>query len=346
MKRGYILVLATFIIASCILLISLVVNRVNAYRHMSVVWGDVQKARCLALGGIEIAMSQLQPLYAKKAAESEKKKEEGEAKPKKVSQEEKTAPARVLLDVLNTWQTFTLKEKSEGIDGECKLYISSEEGKINLNGLYDFKKRQLAESSKKIASFLTEGLRNTFERSRQKPVSFMRVFEGLFKNRSVPVNDATELVTVPVLHGVSETLFEAPDYKGIVITDLFTIFTPTATINPLLISKSLGQATGLAPSKNRDSKVLEELSSLIQSPNINWEDAWNKVLAKVYGKEYRALPETFKNVFSARFEANLFSVVSYGKVGSITQKVCAIIEKNRDLSESGPPFICKRLYWI
>lgn len=351
MRKGYILVLATFIIASSVLLISLVVNRVNAYRHMSVVWSDIEKARCLALSGIQIGMSQLSVLYVKETQEPQAK-EEKEAKAQKANQDDKSAPARVLFEVLNTWQTFPLTEKNEGIDGECRLYISSEEGKINLNGLYDFKKQQLSESSsvstKKIATFLTDGLRSTFERTRKKPISFMRAFESFFKNRSKPVNDPTELITVPELSGIQESLFVTPEGKDVVVTDLFTTFTSTPTINPLLLSKSLAQISGLTLSKNslKDPKILEELSALIQSQSINWESSWNKVLAKVYSKEYRALPDTLKALLPSRFEAQLFSVISYGKVGSITQRVCAIIEKNKNTSDGDPLFVCKRLYWI
>lgn len=353
--QGFILVLTTLIIASSVLLISLVINRVNAYRHLSTLWVDVEKARCIALGGIEIAVSQLMPLYAKEGAEEEKGEKpankEVKGEKKEPTFEEKTAPARVLLQVLNRWQVFSLKENLEGVEGECHLYISSEEGKINLNTLYDFKKKELKKESpdaKKISAFLTDSSRSLFEKAKQKPLQFSSVFEKLFKDRKAPLNDVTELLSLPDVARIQETSFIEPESKKVMMTDLFTVSTSTSSVNPLLFSKTVGQLAGLGtpPTTLEEPKVLEELAALMKAPKIEWETAWQRTLSKIYSKDYRALPETLKPLFATRFEANVFSVVSYGKVGSITQKVCAIIEKNKDTSPKNRRFIYKRLYWI
>ncbi len=63
--QGFVLILTMMVIATSALLISLVINRVSAYRHLSKVWIDVEKARLIARGGVEIAMSRLAQLDLK-----------------------------------------------------------------------------------------------------------------------------------------------------------------------------------------------------------------------------------------------------------------------------------------
>ena len=61
------------------------------------------------------------------------------------------------------------------------------------------------------------------------------------------------------------------------------------------------------------------------------------------------LEKGIAQLFSSEFEATAFSVVSYCTVGSITQKIYALIE----LSEPGPEvssksmiFRVSKLYWL
>ena len=45
-----------------------------------------------------------------------------------------------ILPTLNRWQEFDLKEKVDGVDGQIKVCLMCEEGKINLNRIIDFEK--------------------------------------------------------------------------------------------------------------------------------------------------------------------------------------------------------------
>jgi hypothetical protein len=140
-------------------------------------------------------------------------------------------------------------------------------------------------------------------------------------------------------------LFVRPDgkHKDFALTDLFTTVTQKNVLDPFTLSASLCRVVGL--SRTRDPKKIEPqaLYQLIQSEKINWEKMWNPVMAALYGKEYSTLPLEIKPFFDTRFGPTLWSVVSYGRVGSVTSKVCAIIEKTKNASE---PFQVKKLYWL
>jgi hypothetical protein len=387
-NRGFILVLTTAIIATSVLLISLVINRVNAYRRLSTLWVDVEKARMLALGGVHIAMGQLAQLEPEKEKESKEKKEGGD----KGKKDDEGKPVDILLQVLNHWQTFTFKEKKEGVEGECSLYVTSEQGKINLNKLYDFKEKKWTgskgpgqspaeqkgekeeekapgktgklPSGKMLADLLTERLKTSLEKSRKKPVSFGPVLEKFFKEHPAPLDDVSQLLTVKEIAGTQEHLFMVPDLAeplagGAWLTDLFTVAGAPGgqvELNPLLLSRTLHYITGLQlPSKaGLEKEGVKKLADLMKSSSINWESAWEPLLSTLFGKKYTALPESLRALFTPRFEATAFSVVSYGKVGSAVQKVCALIEKNKMDTETPDaqeekdkqPFSIKKLYWL
>jgi hypothetical protein len=371
---GFVLVLTTIIIAASVLLVSLVVNRVNAYRHASSLWPTIEKARLLALSGVAIAMSQITELDLKEQAQKEdqetKQMDQKSQSSDKSDKDKQEQQAIATLLALNSWQSFTFTQAAEGIDGECTLYISSEEGKINLNTLYDFKKKAWLQAGpvdgKKISQFLTESLKIVPERAQQESIierpaaggatalSWEALLETFFKQRSYPVNDVSELLALPQLARSSLPLFPDPeDSKKISLTDLFTVSSSTTTLDPLLFSAAVQRSLGLHKKglKELEKGGTQELIKLLRAPRINWESQWKPALATLYGKEYTALPEPIKPLLSTRFEPKTFSVVSYGKVGSVVQKVCAIIERNKDSAQekqsSKPqPFLYKKLYWL
>ena len=97
---------------------------------------DREYAEMIALGGIEVAMAQLQikPPKNKKPDEP-------------LSEDEKTKGIKTflkrILPNLNRWQVFELTEQKDGIDGTLKISISSEDGKININKLIDQQKKTI-----------------------------------------------------------------------------------------------------------------------------------------------------------------------------------------------------------
>lgn len=259
----------------------------------------------------------------------------------------------VLLKVLNQWQTFNFTQAVDGIDGQCSIYISCEEGKINLNKLYDFKEKKFVAQApiqtKQLLQLMTEGLKGYFERAQQKPVALERALSRYFSKHPQPLDDVSQLLSVPEIAQVQEQFFMSPDTSDkLFLSDLFTVSTNEPTINPLLLSRAVSRVIGLRllAGQNIEKPPVSLLVNLLKSPKIEWQESWGEPLAAILGMKYRAVPEPFRQLFTSRFEAKAFSVVSYGKVGSVTQKVCALIEKNKNAADKSHPFLLKKLYWL
>jgi hypothetical protein len=73
---------------------------------------------------------------------------------------------------------------------------------------------------------------------------------------------------------------------------------------------------------------------------------WDSSLKKWYGKEYKDLPKGVEPFIAARFEPRFFSVTCSAKVGSITQKLYAIIGREFDAKKGYAELSVKKLYWI
>lgn len=360
-RSGFILVLTIMLVSSSVLLISLVVNRVSAYRRMGRLWVDIEKSKLIALSGLEIAMSQIAQLDAEPKEEgesSDKKPERSEESPSRKSEGEKDTKkdekkqaekAKKLLDFLmnklNSWQTFEIKEAVEGVDGTSQIYISSEQGKINLGGLYDPQQKKFVTAGtvtgKQLCDFISEKLKPIFERKKQKAPELASLIEKFFKEHQ-SLDDVSQLFAQADSQAQMFVRPEGKD-KDFALTDLFTTETQKNAIDPFTFSASLCKVVGLTRTKDPKKIDPKALYQLIQTEKIDWQKMWNPAMVALYGKEYSTLPLEIKPFFDTRFGPTIWSVVSYGKVGSVTSKVCAIIEKTKNASE---PFQVKKLYWL
>jgi len=75
-----------------------------------------------------------------------------------------------------------------------------------------------------------------------------------------------------------------------------------------------------------------------------WHTDWNTYLVPLYEKDYASLPKELSALLVAKFEPRVFSVLCYGTVGKIEQKLLAIIARTFD--ERGEVFEIKKLYWL
>jgi len=325
-RNGFVLVFTTLIISMSVLLISLVINEVNAYRYMSTLWTTQEKARLVAMGGIEIAIAKLN------AADKKTSEAKQEKTPGLQTQKAKESPLIELLKLLNRWHSFTLVENVDGIDAECNIYITSEHGKFNIVQWYDPKEKKFIHvrniDGKKAAEVLTERTRRFFERRKMEPVEFAKLILDYYKKTKHDIDDVTQLFTSKEFASHRDLLFPHPEKKGITLTDLFTVFTEDPFITPLLFSTSTQQLLGLSnPTQERWEEAGQKIEAIAKQKNINWPEAWKSVVGELYGKDYSALDQAVRSLLSPQFEANVFSVVSYAKVGAFEQGVVAHIIK-------------------
>lgn len=349
-SHGYILVLALMITSVTVAMVSSLFYRSLLHYQRARYTYNKEQARILARSGIECALGQLNgifkrpPQQKKQAPGQEQKKPEPKEQPNKQDSGKKELSPRKqrtdkLLKLLNRWQTFELKDSKEGIDATIKLYVACESGKININKMYDFSKKQFVKQGEFEASALLQLIFGNITQFTQKKDLFPKLSKFL-KKQKFNLPDATSLFTDKDLRILGNNY--APDIeaqkKQLYFSDLFTIDSDSLVIDPLFLSSSLAIAVGFKTNKIKNTQ--EFLSKV--PDKIDWSRDWDTILQPIYGKKYENIPEPLKNAIGSQFEPNVFSVVSYARVGEITQKMYAILHKDRKTNR----FIIKKFYWL
>src|SRR5581483_3116704 len=145
---------------------------------------DQEKAYQVALGGVNVALAQLTAMPSEQ----------------KDKLNEKTLAVtllQTLLPKLNQWQTYQLKKGQDGVQAELKVCISCEDGKIDINSIYDFATHkfmgegQAQNDTKKAVEFI-------FKRMSEitKQQDCFKGFEKFLKERQYKLNDVTELLLI------------------------------------------------------------------------------------------------------------------------------------------------------
>ncbi len=351
-QAGYVLTLTLLLISMSVVLVSLLVNRTVSYQRLSVLDHDREQAKMLALSGVEIALSQMTaPVEdAQAGAKKEEKTQE------KSGEKEQQKWLSRLLALTNHWQEFKFKEEIDGIEGECTIYISSEQGKFNLNSLYNFKEKKFIKQDSFDAQKLLQLIFDKISTSLNagNPIESL---ENIFKQHDRPLDDVTELLALKEFQKFASHVFPTFPAHGeqksesFILTDLFTVM-PVASgrpqLEPLLLSRSVKNMLGLKPDNADEEKRIQEAQELAKSlkPTMNWQEDWNKLLSKRVGKEFEKLPVEIRSLFSSKFEVTAFSVVSYGKVGAVTQKLCAIVTQVPSERDQAQRYSIKKLYWL
>jgi hypothetical protein len=313
------------------------INKTITFSRFTHLVTDREQAKLLAESGIAIAMSELMVTATGTGI---------------------TAQLTTQLPILNTWQTFTFTQNSDGFDGKCQLYISCEEGKIDLNSLYDYQKKSWRKEeaklgglpsknppfdAKKIITLLGDKLKESF--GGKNPVE---ILDQIFKEHG-KIEDLSVILSAKDSSPAKMRLFPQPQDKGsekptMAISDIFTVFTRKKDIQPLMLSSSIIQALGFKiPQRNKES--LDFIKKI--KPSMQWEVSWNDTLASWYGIEYSNIMPELRALFASSFEGKIFSVVSYGTIGTFTQKLCVIIQQEGGSpGQQQPHYVIKRWYWL
>jgi hypothetical protein len=355
-KPGFILPLTLSIIGLAVALVTYMANNGRAFTPAARMMLEREKARMLARSGIEIAMSQIS-LPDKQQAPP---KDEKDAAPIAQEKQQETLFAFVV-PRLNAWQTFKLTSAVEGMAGEIGVCVMSEEGKLNLNQLFDPATGTLIESLKSNET-AAACMRVLFERIEKATggKEMLKAFEAFLKKRKTKLDDVTELLMIKEFEVFKDTLFYNPPDKvvpkevknTIYLTDIFTIWSGKKSIQPWLLSDSMCGVLELTRAKegavDEKQKIVAEISKAMPE-SLTWPDGWNKNLKLLYGKDFASLPKGIELLLDTKFEPMIFSVICYGKVGKTTQKVFAIVERVKTSTEKDKQQLnvkLKKLYWI
>ena len=274
---------------------------------------------------------------------------------------------KTLLFVQDRWQTFILTYDADGIDAQLDVCISCEDGKLNINEMYDFKKHTFAQtpfaSTKDFFEFL-----GTSTKPFTKNKNMFEGLEEFLKKREEPLLEVTQLLQGKNLDEFKDFIFYVPkeepsttpqekqevkeqnDKKQkLYLADLFTVETKTHRLNPWALSHSLKLILKIKPrnfiTEESYKKEIEELVEKIPSlDEIALSRDWDTYLKPIYKIDFQSLPKEVVPFLSTKFEPRLFSVLCYGKVGHITQKLLVLLERMR--TKEGESISVKKMYWL
>ncbi len=354
-QQGYIMVLTLMIIGISVILVTQLFNRARVHRAFVHTITTQEQARTVALSGIAIAQDLL---FVAPKKQKPLRQAQGERGDKQQKQQKKSNPEKEflqkLLTFLNRWQIFELQKKQDGIKATLSLYISCEDGKINLNQIYDFEKKKFFGEGQPQGDYkkiMTELLQKI-------PPSSPQLFRSLgtyLNQRGFKINDTTELLNNNEWAAkFADEVFTKFVPKGvrnekpaIYLTDLFTIFTPSKTVNPWVVSNSLStllEFRSLAQLESPERKEIIKNGTKEFTSTANWKTDWNKTVQKIYQKNFNSLPKSLHSMWSTEFELTTFSVIVRATVGSLSQSIFAILTKQK--TDTRVSYEIEKIYWI
>ena len=346
---------------------------------------DREHAKMLAFSGLQIAMTQLaikeQDKDKKAGANASANSQGQQGKKGKPANDKKTETKTSALwtekeskefiknvfPVLNRWQEFKLTAGKYGLDGVVKICIGSEEGKIDLNQVFDFDKRKFvgqgqnegdfkkffSELFKKMGKFVkVKELQKRFDEYLTKK----QQFEKILKSRQNRLYDTTEFLDQKGFESFADKVFYEPiemkkgvtkkPKPNIYWTDMFTIWSGAKKISPWFISTSLKRILGFKEEKV-DQKKAERLAKNFKA-SVSFPGDWDKLFAPIFGVKHKDLPKWFAPLLDTKFGPKVFNVLSYGTAGKVTQKIFAIIERKKVTRDKKTvvEFEIKKFYWI
>ncbi len=351
-SSGFILILTLSLIALSVILVAYINNKSSGYIPFARLAVDRQKAHALAYGGIQLALSQLATAAP------------GTQKAKPTALDHTKALLTTLLPIHNQWQSFTLKNKEDGFDGELKICITCESGKIDINKIYDYKTKKFIGEGQKTGDY-KKIMAALFERITPMVhgTDLFKAFEKFLKERHYNIQDVTELLTIKEFAVFKNNIFyeplasntsdkaEASKQQPLFLTDIFTVWSGKATVTPWLLSSSLGKLLKFQPIRPEAIKEQKMIQEQLKNFTIKTEwssQTWDKLLTPFYGLTFKEVPEFAVPLFNNTFEPTIFSVLSHAKVGTITQRLLAIVQRDDSLQPDSATFgvTIKKLYWL
>jgi hypothetical protein len=349
-RDGYIMIFTLLVVAAAMVVVTYVGHRGSFYIPFSHMILAREKAKQIALGGIQVGIAQL--VKTVKKEESKEGKEGGQEKQESNAQEKDFL--RRILPVLNRWQVFDLKEEVDGIDAQMSVCIMCEDGKINLNRIIDFEKGVFRGDEKSGWKAIMQEICKLIDQT-NKGSELFPAFEKVVKDAKHKFNDATELITHKEFQQFKDILFYRPPISNkqntLYLTDIFTVWSRSDKLEPWLFSDSINGLFGLPRVEVDDiKKRKDQIEAWIKNFKVraNWQQDWQTLLMPIYGKELRTLPKNIDSVLKPTFAPQYFSILVDGKVDEVTQRVYAIVERTKRSQGSNLEYDIeiKKLYWL
>lgn len=375
LQQGYILILALSMLSLILVVVTGLYNRATPFIFFDAAVIKREKAMQLALTGLQVAMSQLaanvEPPKEAKVPEGQPKgptnsplipsdlRSQAEAN----SIEGRNKLFKALLPTLNHFQKFPLTQAQDGIKGSLEICISCEQGKLNINELFDFKTKKFIGEGKPQGD-MRKMMQSVFAKLAlyTNDKNLFGAFEKFLKQRHSKLHEVTELLRSKEFQSVFalRQFYEPPTQnnenvpkgkkQAVYLTDLFTIWSDQDTASVWVLSDAVCAVFGFNRVEFGDTKLRKQMTDqAIEQKALGAttvEAVWPKGPQALYGKEVGAINAELKPLLSASFEPDTFSVISRGTIGNISQKIFAIIERRDPEGDRSTSFVIKRLYVI
>lgn len=363
-KEGAVLIFALVIMGMVTLLTQQLINSVAVGIQFSHAMIAREQAEMLAMGGVQLGIAQLGQSVEVPKAKSGQEKQAPEFSFK--------AFITHIVPHLNRWQTFDLQENIDGIEGQIKLCIVAEEGKLPYKRLFDEPARDLSTQGKEL--FKNFGQKKVVSKG-----GLVAALATFFKRRTHRLQDVTGLALIA--DKLKVPLFYAPQerqrgyrnaaigsrhaglepvygsrlggrddvrahhssgeeqIKPIALQDLFTLWPQTQQANPLVLSDAACAVLGLrrpqeGDAKKRADRYKQLAEGYDKVKGLQGDEMW-KTFAALYDTKPK-LSKELMGMFSPAIEPRFYSVLCYATVAGVMQRLLAIIERV-PTQEAQPP---------
>lgn len=376
------MILTLTLISLASLILAIIFQKSTVFSPFAKLSVDRQHARTLAQSGIDIAISQLTQIR-----EVEKKSTEDRDTTQSTTPEKSNVKKLFehLLPVLNQWQEFRLTQETDQIDGIIKVCIMSEEGKININEIFDFERKQIKGSPQKNQEQPEKQENNKIETKKvdkqKKDIGWYKPLEIFFKGieqetgqkdllkkleqflqkQEKPLNDVTQLLEIKSFSTFKDHRYYQPPstqakqekekQRPLFLVDLFTTHTKNVLLNPWLLSDSLrGALLEVRAQVGSEKEYKEQTKEWLKNfkEKVSWQKDWQQQAGKMLKK---ISPETQKKlfpIFAQSVEPTVFSVLASATVNDVTQKLFVILERTKGSQNDKTLYDIniRRFYWI
>lgn len=317
-NRGYVLVLTMLILSLACVMVTYIVRQTSIHIYFDKAHIDRQYAQVMAQNGLHIVLSKLTFCPTQKP---EKPKEQ------------------FLLHVypfIHKQITYECdKDLSADLKGTMSVVYGSEEGKINLNMLYDFEKKQFKNEQSKTENarlFIQEVC--TRMQQKLKVDNLFKALEKFLKQQAGPLEDVTQLLAIPEFaKAFSSAVFYVPKgKKKLYLCDIFTTWTQEAKLNGAYLSESLLFLFDLQGVDTwRSEKRKEIIEGFLKKGKAQGaSQLWDAICKPVYAKEFKALAKTIVPFIDMNLEPSIFNASCFAKIGHIEEKLYCIIRPYLD----------------
>ncbi|MGA9530670.1 MAG: hypothetical protein WBQ73_02155, partial [Candidatus Babeliales bacterium] len=236
--KGYVLLLTLTIISLMVYLTNYIAYRSFSTIPQTKIFTERKQAKELAFSGIACAQRQLMILPAQ---EEDQHKESSEDADKRL--------LKILLTHLNTWQEILLTQDIHGIDGKIRIHISCENGKMNINSLFDLlnKTPNIPTEGEQVSTSpnykeILQRLVQTTEINMNIINNLLESLEQFFKAQQnvLQLYDLSQLSSIKELQNfiinpsLDALALHDTDDTHLNLYDLFTVWTDNTTIQPWL----------------------------------------------------------------------------------------------------------------